>query len=194
LYDHIRTLKRKSKNENRHLINSWHKHGKDMFECFVIEYISDINKLSERELFWMKNYNSLNRDFGYNLRLDSSGGMIPSNETRKKLSESGKKRWKSIERRKKNGETTSTFWKNNPEKKTQMSKKLSKLKEKYIFHQYENIGVWGNPIKGILIKTYSSVKQIISNNPDYKWQNIYAVCNGYKPTYMGFIWEKELKI
>jgi len=35
-----------------------------------------------------------------------------------------------------------------------------------------------------------SVEEIIKFNPNYKWQNIYAVCNGYKPTMYGYIWCK----
>ena len=37
--------------------------------------------------------NSLDRKFGYNMRQDSEGGMIPAEETRKRLSEAGKKRF-----------------------------------------------------------------------------------------------------
>lgn len=44
------------------------------------------------------------------------------------------------------------------------------------------------------IKTFDSVEDIILENPSYKWQNIYSVCNGYKKSYMGYIWKKELKI
>jgi hypothetical protein len=40
---------------------------------------------------------------------------------------------------------------------------------------------------------YLEIRIIIKANPNFKWQNIYSVCNGYKPTYMGFIWKKELK-
>lgn len=46
----------------------------------------------------------------------------------------------------------------------------------------------------ILVREYNSVKQVIEENPDYKWQNIYSVCNGYKPSIYGYIWRKESKI
>ena len=35
--EHIRLLRKKSKDENRHLINAWFKYGEDVFEYFVIE-------------------------------------------------------------------------------------------------------------------------------------------------------------
>ena len=47
---------------------------------------------------------------------------------------------------------------------------------------------------GEFINKFDSIKSIIEENPSYKWQNIYSVCNGYKKSYMGFIWKKELKI
>ena len=52
---------------------------------------------------------SLERDFGYNLRQDSEGGMIPSEETRKRLSEAGKKRFENPEERKKIAQRSKEF-------------------------------------------------------------------------------------
>jgi hypothetical protein len=36
---------------------------------------------------------------------------------------------------------------------------------------------------GTLLKVYDTVEDIIKENPTYKWQNIYSVCNGYKKEY-----------
>ena len=44
--------------------------------------------LRERELYWMRKFNSTDRRYGYNLRMDSSTSMIVHEETRKRLSES----------------------------------------------------------------------------------------------------------
>lgn len=183
--DHKSCLKRKSKDENRYLINSWHKHGETNFEYFVIEY-SDYDNLSERELYWITCFNSLNREHGYNLRLDSEGGMIPSQESRERLSAAGKRRFSNPEERKKVSEFFTEFWKNNPEKKEEMKKKLSKAKEKYMFHQYDS--------EGTLLNTYLSMKDILEKNPTFTASSIYNVCNGYKPHYKKFVWKKELKI
>ena len=46
---------------------------------------------------------------------------------------------------------------------------------------------------GVFIKTWDSVEDILNANPNWKWQNIYSVCNGYKPTYMSFKWVKREK-
>ena len=74
----------------------------------------------------------------------------------------------------------------NLELRKQISESVSKAKQIYDFVQYDrNMN---------FIKRWKSIKEIIENYPSYKWQNIYSVCDGYKPTYMGFIWRKELKI
>ncbi len=78
------------------------------------------------------------------------------------------------------------FWQDNPEIKQEMAKKVSKIKTIYSILQYDK--------QMNLINEFDSVKNVISENPTFKWQNIYAVCNGYKPTYMGYIWKKKLKI
>ena len=77
-------------------------------------------------------------------------------------------------------------WKDKPESKAQMIKSLKIAKRKYDFHQYTKTGDF--------IKTWNSVDDIVKENSNYKWQNIYSVCNGYKKTYMGFVWTKTLKI
>ena len=55
--DHVTALNTKNKNENPHLINSWHKHKCENFTYYVAEYITIEdrdeldNKLKDRELF-----------------------------------------------------------------------------------------------------------------------------------------------
>lgn len=184
---HITALNTKNKDENYHLINSWHKYGKNNFEYFVLEYLElDEKLLSKREVYWMHYFNALNPKKGYNKRLDSSTGLIIHESTRKKLSEAGTKRFQNQNERDKVSQQFKLFWENNPEIKKQMSEKLSKLKEKYIFHKCD--------LNGNILESFNTIKEIILKYPNYKWQNIYSVCNGYKPTIYGYKWIKELKI
>ena len=59
IMQHVTQLNTKNKNENRHLINAWHKYGRDSFTYYVVEYIYEESlelleqKLKERELFWI---------------------------------------------------------------------------------------------------------------------------------------------
>ena len=185
---HITALNTKNKDENPYLINSWHKYGKESFEYVVLEYLElDEKLISERELFWQKAYDATNPKKGYNLRLDSSTGMILSNSTRIKLSIAQKKRCENPEHIKNLWENILKYRKSNPDWIEKMAKSVSKTKKKkHYFEQYT---------KDLqLVRIWDSVEDILSENPNYKWQNIYSVCNGYKPSIYGYIWKKKLKI
>lgn len=191
IYNHIGGLNaRDSKRENSYFINSWWKYGKDSFEYFILEYLDkehvDFESyIKERELYWMNVYESTNNNFGYNLRMDSSTNIIVHDLTRKKMSDSHKKRYEDIDERLKTGESSKEFWKNNPEKKNQMSKKVSLINTKFKIHQLDK-----QSLK--TIKIWDTVMQIIEENPTYKKHNIYAVCSGEKPSMYGYKWIKVL--
>jgi group I intron endonuclease len=202
------------KTANRHLYSAVQKYGWSAFETTVLEKfeIADEVVIAERELFWMDYFDTTDRKKGFNLRRDSSTSMIVHNETRKLLSEASRgagnpnhgNHW-SDEKKQKMSEvkkaqhaagnvytdewkrrqsvSASEMWKSNFVAKSSMALKLSKIKQRYCFTQYQ--------VTGEVVKTWGTVKEIIAANPEYKWQNIYSVCNGYKPTYMGYVWKKE---
>lgn len=215
--NHINGLRCKSKNENRYLINAWHKYGEENFDYYVLEYLKyDEDKIAERELYWMKKYNSTNKEFGYNLRMDSSTKMIVHEETKKLISNLNKgennpnynHKW-SDEKRKKASEQfkelyksghlkpnpSATYkaiekrnenWKKNPQLKKDMAEKVKKAITKYKIYQYDK-----NTLE--LIKVWDYIADIIKENPTYKRHNIYAVCSGEKKSMYGYIWIKVLK-
>lgn len=213
---HIYELTVRSKNENRHLINAWHKYGKENFDYFVLEYLAvDEQLVKERELYWIQQYNSTNRQFGYNLRLDSSTKMIVHEETKQKLSESvtgeknpnfghrwtkeQKERMSAIKKQqyqdgivkyipentKKGIDIRNQRWKENPELKELMKEKVKKSNTKYKIYQYNK-----NTME--LVRVWSYITDIIKENPTYKKHNIYAVCSGEKKSMYGYIWVKVL--
>lgn len=217
IQSHIYTLRRKSKDENRHLIAAWHKYGEDSFKYYVLEELSlDENLLREREDFWIIKLDSINPDKGYNIRRDSSTGMIVSQETRELISKavSGEKnpnyknKWsleqrqtfsKKLKEQYANGErnynpnatklaikSRNKNWEKNPQLKEQMKKKVSQKETLYNFYQYDK-----NSKE--LIKIWESVFDILQEHPNWKRHNIYAVCSGKKPSMYGYIWEKKLK-
>ena len=69
--------------ENDYLQKHYNKYGEECFVFDIIE-ICDIDTLDEREVFWIRHYESLSRDKGYNLE---SGG-----NPQKKLSEETKEK------------------------------------------------------------------------------------------------------
>ena len=126
-----------SKEENLHIINAWNKYGKDSFEYIVLEYLElDEINLANRELFWMKTFNSLDRKFGYNIRSDSNSKMIVHLETSRKISERLKNEWKNGIRNE-HSEKLSNNWKNNIERKKFQSLLMSKILTKYKYHLYD---------------------------------------------------------
>lgn len=179
---HVNNLNKKNRDEeNDHLINAWHKYGRENFEYFVIEFIP-FDLLKTQELYWQKSYNCTDRNKGYNIRLDSETNCIVSEETIKKCREAGLKRFKDPKERLK---CSHTYWKDNPEATKEMAKRVSEAKIKYSVCQYTKDGKF--------VKKWNSVNEIIEENKSYKWQQIYSVCSGHKPSIYGYVWKKELK-
>jgi len=182
--NHITNLNNKKRDsENDHFINAWLKYGRENFDYFVLEYLElDEKLISEKEIYWIKQFNSLNSKCGYNKREDSKTGLIVSDETRKKLSNAYKLR----KTRGYIGGNCSKFYRENPEAKEEMANKVSQSRTIYEIHQKTK--------EGKLIKIWNTMKSILDDNPTYKRHNIYAVCSGEKPSMYGFVWRKFLKL
>lgn len=199
---------------NRYLWHAAQKYGIGAFTFWVVEHLPPLDEvLSERELYWMDFYETCNRDKGYNLRRDSSGGMEVHEDTRKLMAESvrGEKnpnygnRWTDemkaamsadVKRRYAEGlyDKPETKEKRNaalreaqvrlkadPDRFNQMVRKVKeKSQARNKFLQYTR--------EGEFIREWDTKEQILKENQGYKWQNVYAACNGSKPTYMNFIW------
>lgn len=82
---------------NDYLFSAMKKVGIENFEMFTLEFCEP-EMLSERELKWMELFETTNRNKGYNLRSDSSSGMLAHSETRLKISENLKRQWSNGER------------------------------------------------------------------------------------------------
>lgn len=214
--NHVYSLN-KGKHCNRHLQNAFMKYGIENFRFSIIEqFESDITEdfLGERELYWMIEFDSHNREFGYNLRLDTSTGTIVHDETRALISElnSGESNpnfgnfWSDSQKdqarviakslhesgevygeewRSKISKSSSLTW-SDPEKLKIMAKSVSISKSKYCFEQLT--------MNGELVKEWDSMRSIIEENPDYHNIAIYSVCAGHKKSYRGFKWLKKSKI
>lgn len=186
MYAHIGALRAKRrKSENDHFINSWHKHGEAAFVYIVLEECVS-TELKEKEFIWTTKYESTNPLKGFNKRTDTKGGMITHEETSIKLRASMQKRIDTPGYRDMVGKRTSDFWRDNPDKKDTMA--LNVKKSKQAMWRFLKMDEEGN-----ILQTYETVEDIIKENPSYKWQNIYSVCNGYKKRIYGYKWRKELK-
>lgn len=64
--EHKSNLKNE-KHVNMHLQNAWKKYGEKNFTFSIIELVYDINKLLDREQYWIDKLNACDREVGYNL-------------------------------------------------------------------------------------------------------------------------------
>lgn len=78
---------------NTYLLRAMNKHGFENFEMTLLEECH-ICELSDRELFWMIELESLG-DKGYNLRSDTDQGMMTHPLTSKKISDRLRFEWES---------------------------------------------------------------------------------------------------
>jgi group I intron endonuclease len=85
--DHRVHLKQ-GNHHSQKLQRAWNKYGKDVFKFSVVEPIEDINKLIEREQYWINFYNACG-DTGYNIcpTAGSCLGIIHTPERRALTSE-----------------------------------------------------------------------------------------------------------
>jgi group I intron endonuclease len=77
--------------QNNYFHNALSSHGKDSFKWFVLYQSNDLNELKEKETFYINEFNSNDREKGYNL---STGGESPvfNQESCEKISKKAKER------------------------------------------------------------------------------------------------------
>ena len=127
----------------------------------------------------MKNLNSLELKFGYNIRFDSESGQNVSSETREKMSKSQKSRYKDESEKVKQSETMKKIRAEHPEIYEESKEKLAYANRKYRLAKC-------NKETGEIIKVYDIIKDIIDENPEYYAQAIKGCCQGTKNSYNGF--------
>jgi group I intron endonuclease len=123
---------------NDYLYRAMVKDGIDNFEMVPLEFCS-LDVISERELYWMKKSGSTDRQFGYNLRMDSSTGMVTSPETSLKMSENLKRQW-AAGIRDGHSEKLKKKWASDPERVRIQGELFSHLKTKYEYEVHHPTG------------------------------------------------------
>lgn len=82
----------RSRQLNEYLLNAMLKYGIGEFSFSLLEEVG-VDDMADRELFWINKFKSYDRDYGYNLRLDSSSNSTVVQSTRDKLSHCRKREW-----------------------------------------------------------------------------------------------------
>lgn len=144
---------------NQYFMNAIEKYLPENFTFEVVE-VCEISRLSEKELHWIVVTRSTEKEFGYNLRMDSSTGMITHPSTSKKISERIKMEYeRGIRSRESISEWATNLWKDE-DKKNQMRQEVSNSRRSY-FAQYTR--------EGKCMVLWDGINQILRANPDYKW-------------------------
>lgn len=94
-----RSLLNNGKHHSRHLQSAWNKHGIDAFEFIILELVSDVAMLIDRENAHIARLCSADPSRGYNLRKDAGSqlGMRHSDSAKKKMSDAHKGKTKTPE-------------------------------------------------------------------------------------------------
>ncbi len=114
---------------NEYLMNAFLKYGIDAFDFMILEE-AEFALLSDRELFWMNKLNSTDRNYGYNLRMDSSSGGTVVDSTRQKISNRLKFEWASGKRAG-HSDKLKESWKDRD--RNAQGKLFSKILTKYVY-------------------------------------------------------------
>ena len=105
--------------DNSYLQNSWNKYGKDNFKFYIIE-TCDQELLNEKEIYYIEYYNTLDRNYGYNLK---TGGQNCStyctDEIKSKMSDAIKRSYENGDLKQRRSEATKQYWKN-PDNKSRI--------------------------------------------------------------------------
>lgn len=176
--------------------NAIRKHGEENFQIEVIETVEDVEYLKEREVYWIKHFNSYNREKGYNLTFGGDGtfGRYHSDETKEKI------------RQKALGRTVdedvkirmSTSHKNRIYDYKEMSDRAKKgnlvrwsdkgNKEKQSLLNTNNKPVLQYSVEGVLLKEYYNISEA-GRSVGKRPQNIGKCASGKLKTAYNFVWK-----
>ncbi len=70
--EHVKSSKRQD-NQHRPICRAISKYGEDAFEMTLIETVENDAQASEREMYWISEYNSFGTEFGYNATAGGDG-------------------------------------------------------------------------------------------------------------------------
>ncbi len=181
-------------NYHSHFIKSLQKYGIENFKGIIIDYVDFENKekwilkqeLTFKEGLWIHFFNSLNRNFGYNLMIPGIGGQH-SDETKERMSKIIEERWKNPEYQEKMAKATKKrfedpnegkkisngiikAYENNPELRKRASEISTKRYEDSIKREEMSIAVRktynNNP--ELIKKISNAVKRAYIENPELR--------------------------
>lgn len=149
-----------NKHKNNHLQASWNKYGADNFRFYIILECT-MDELDELESFYIKTFNTIDKDYGYNKETGGHFLKELSDETRNKISEAHRGKPLSNKHKEKIG-LASKGHTLSDESRLKISQKLTGIKrsEEYCAKKSEAMSGVNNPNYGI--KRSEETKQKIA--------------------------------
>ncbi|MFW6219641.1 MAG: GIY-YIG nuclease family protein [bacterium] len=86
IYEYKKALLYNNSFNNEHLKKSFNKYGFDNFKFEIIDTALDIDELNDKEIKYIKEYDSTNRERGYNIHKGGRNSLL-SEETKEKMSQ-----------------------------------------------------------------------------------------------------------
>jgi group I intron endonuclease len=151
---------------------AFEKYGIGNFTKEIIEYCENKKILSEREKFWIKKYNSTNRNIGYNITEGGEGNNTNRHFLGKKLTDEHKRKI-SENHHDVNGVNNPMFGK----KHSENTKKCISEKRKGVKHNITTIKKYLNTRKGSNNSNSQLTEDIVLKiRDDYKTYKISEIC------------------
>ena len=95
-FHHYKDAKRKDR-PTVYFHNALLKYGFNQFKWEIVEEIDNLEELNKREIYWISFYDSTNRSRGYNLKSGGKNGGTCNEETKAKIGNTTKIKWKNPE-------------------------------------------------------------------------------------------------
>lgn len=185
--------------ENSYLQNAWNKHGEDAFSFVILEEC--VLKLCiEKEDYYVKQYKSHHRRFGYNLAITGVGniGKMPQHIIKKSVKTRRKKAaergyWFKPETIKKQADGRRGFKHTDKAKEKIRLASTGRKKSKEVVQKTIDaiiIAVEQYNLDGTYIRDFKSISDaLIFLNKSLKHSHISSCCKGKRKSAYGYIWK-----
>lgn len=197
-WSHHRSELNNHTHDNNYLQKSWDKYGEDNFKFYIIEKCLK-QELDDKEIYYINQYKTLNRDYGYNLKEGGQSGLI-SEESNEKRKASLRKYYSSNpEAKKQSSDAAYRQW-SNPKIKAKIMgenngmygkthtkearEKISQAQKGHISHHRNLTSVLCIELNKIYECAVDAAKDL-----NMQTSNILQVCYGNRKTAGGYHWQ-----
>lgn len=160
---HLSLLNRRE-HPNQHLQNAWDHYGQDAFMFEVLESVTDTHLIIEREDHWIQATPQHMR-YNYGCAAAARLGASLSDESKQKMAESARRRWASVEERKRATTKTRAAWQDGETRERILRsrpKKYSELRRRALAEQMKKRWIERPDLAAKFTEGRQKAKQVLS--------------------------------